>query len=43
MRGNRVPFLLVWHPSNLPAPAGIDPLGSIAETDDLVARVVRAG
>jgi len=32
--GERVPFLLVWHPSNVPAPAGIDPLRSITETDD---------
>ena len=31
--GERVTFLLVWHPSNVQAPAGIDPLKSIDETD----------
>jgi GH15 family glucan-1,4-alpha-glucosidase len=32
--GERVPFLLVWHPSNVPPPTGIDPLRSLDETDD---------
>jgi GH15 family glucan-1,4-alpha-glucosidase len=31
--GERVPFLLVWHPSHVPAPTGIDPLRSVDETD----------
>jgi GH15 family glucan-1,4-alpha-glucosidase len=31
--GERIPFLLVWHPSNLPVPTGIDPLRSIDDTD----------
>jgi GH15 family glucan-1,4-alpha-glucosidase len=29
----RIPFLLVWHASNVPAPAGIDPLRAVDETD----------
>jgi GH15 family glucan-1,4-alpha-glucosidase len=31
--GERVPFLLVWHPSHVDAPDGIDPLASVDETD----------
>jgi GH15 family glucan-1,4-alpha-glucosidase len=31
--GQRVPFLLIWHPSHMPAPEGIDPLQAVEETD----------
>jgi GH15 family glucan-1,4-alpha-glucosidase len=31
--GDRVPFVLTWHPSHQPGPAGLDPLGEIAETE----------
>ncbi|HEY8551292.1 MAG TPA: glycoside hydrolase family 15 protein [Vicinamibacterales bacterium] len=30
--GERVPFLLAWHPSHLPAPDPIDPLAAVEDT-----------
>ena len=30
--GDQVPFLLVWHPSHLPAPPRVDPLEALAST-----------
>ena len=31
--GERVPFVLTWHPSHEPAPAPIDPLRALADTE----------
>ena len=30
--GDRVPFLLAWHPSHQPAPAPVDPLDAVLQT-----------
>ncbi|GAA2591544.1 glycoside hydrolase family 15 protein [Actinomadura fulvescens] len=31
--GERIPFVLTWHPSHLPAPRPVDPLRALAETE----------
>jgi GH15 family glucan-1,4-alpha-glucosidase len=40
--GQRVPFVLVWHPSHLPSPPPIDPGGGLVPDGALVAGVVTA-
>ena len=41
--GERVSFVLTWHPSHLPAPEPVDAFESLAETEDVLDRVGRRG
>jgi GH15 family glucan-1,4-alpha-glucosidase len=34
-QGERIPFVLTWHPSHLPSPTPVDPLAALEETEQL--------
>ena len=40
-QGDRVPFVMTWHPSHLPAPKPVDPLLALVETEHLWLEWVR--